>query len=105
MLVAGSVMLLYALRQQAQNVLTIANQSGQTIPEMKVVAGEQSATYRKIDSGKDVTVPFVTRGDEHIKVSIALADRRSSFNGPAGERLQLIIDRSGNISQPTDNRR
>lgn len=44
-LVAGAAMLIWALRQQAQSMLTIVNQSGQTIEELSVTVGKRTASY------------------------------------------------------------
>ncbi len=73
-LVAGGVMLYWALKQQAERVLTIVNKSGQTVVEMTVAAGDEQHTYRDLADGKDVIVPFVTNSDVRVTINLHLQD-------------------------------
>ncbi len=101
-IIVGSAMLLWGVRQQAQSVLTISNQSGQTIAELKVTTDEgNTITFRDIAADTEETVPFVTRGDERFRLEVKLANGRiTRWQGPA-DHLKVLIDPGGNIKVPT----
>lgn len=101
-LLAGAAMLIWALRQQAESVLTIVNQSGQTIVEMKVTAADQTVPYRDIPAGKEVTVPFVTNSKERVMIRVKLENGSlDGYMGPAGDYLKFNVLPDGAIQPYT----
>jgi hypothetical protein len=100
-LAAGGVMLLWALKQQVERMLTIVNQSGQTVAEMTITSGEETVTYRDIADGKDVSVPFVTRSDQPMTIAVRMQNGSTLRRiGHAPEQLRLSITPVGIESQP-----
>jgi hypothetical protein len=108
-LVAGAAMLLYALHQRGESVVTIVNRSGRTIVEMKVTAGDQTVPYRNIADGESVTLPFVTSPSERLVIGAQLQDdTRPRYTGVAGEdgafyRFNILPD--GTIQPQSGSRR
>lgn len=95
-LIGGGVMLLYALRQQSLDQLTIVNQSGQPIVDLKITADGETTTFRKIPNGQTRPVPSVTKADQSVTMRWQLQDGSlHSYTGLAGEQLKINITVDG----------
>jgi hypothetical protein len=96
-IVAGA-MLIWTLQQRNHTMLTITNQSGQTITVLEVKAGEHAATFPNIAPGSAVPVPFVTRSDVSVVVDCKFADDRSiRYTGQLPPNLRLPVGPDGNF--------
>jgi hypothetical protein len=103
-LVVGLGMLIWAIRQQSQNALTISNQSGQAITQLHVTAGTNDTTVRDIPPGGDVEVKFITRADAPFRLQITLADGSLHFWSGRANSLKLLVLPDGNIQPAAEKR-
>jgi hypothetical protein len=101
-LVAGGAMLLWALNQQRQpaEMLTIVNQSGQTITELKITVAGHTSTIKNIPAGREVVPPGVVQSDEPFTLegTFAGGDIIRVPSGKTKAGLKVIVLPGGGIS-------
>jgi hypothetical protein len=100
-LVAGAIMLIWALRQQSPHELTVSNQSGQTIAVLKVTVAGQTHTFRDVVSSAEISVPGAVKSDEQFQMECEFpGSRLFRGRGVVGEqrRIALVQDATGNIT-------
>jgi hypothetical protein len=95
-LAAGLALLVWAIREQGQNRVSIENRSGQAIALLKISAGDATQTFSDVADGAEVRAAL---GADAFSVDGRLGDGtliRGQFPSPGG-RAVLVIRPGGQI--------
>jgi hypothetical protein len=98
LLVAGLALLYWPIHQRSRDTLTIQNQSGQRIDELRLTAAGETKTFHDVAPGAEVAAPL--KADDRFTVEGQLADGtmiRGQFGGTAGDRAPLVILPGGQL--------
>src|SRR5947209_1024368 len=92
LLVLGLAGFLWVNRQRSEDWLTVENQSGQPIAQLRLSAGGEGSSYKDVAPGAQVAAPFAVRSGEVFTVEGQLADgTRLRASGRVGERLRFVV--------------
>jgi hypothetical protein len=92
LLAAGLVGLLWVVRRQSENRLTVENRSSQAIAYLQVTVAGKASTFRDVPPGAEVAVPLGGKAEDQFAVEGQLADgTRIRGRGVAGERATLVV--------------
>ena len=98
-LVVGLLALFWAVSQHTRT-LKIENRSGQSVPELKIMIGDQTRTFHDVKVGEQVTVPCSAHGDDRFSVDGHLADdSRIRANIPVRDSLDFVLLPGGDLQQ------
>jgi hypothetical protein len=92
-LVVGLALLIWAIHEQSQDLLTIENRSGQPITLLRVTIAGESKTFKDVAKETAVTAPLGGKGDAGFVVEGQLADGtriRGQFLKGGGRRLLVL---------------
>src|SRR5262245_42267741 len=91
------VSVLWVLRDRFQNRLTVESRSGQRLAVLEVTITRETAVFRDVPVGAEVTATFRIGSDDHFVVNGQLADGTAMTgefgyvtNGMAGEQARFV---------------